>query len=58
MPYGFDNLNLLRIVAIAQPANKRSIRVMEKLGMHEEKISQDRQGIEVAYYAKLRIILG
>lgn len=49
--YGFEQLNLPRIVSIAQPANQRSIRVMSKLGMHFEKMSTDRRGIEVVYYA-------
>lgn len=52
MLYGFEDLNLLRIVSIAQPPNQRSIRVMEKLGMHFEKMSTDHRGIEVVYYAK------
>lgn len=56
MSYGFERLNLPKIVAIAQPLNQRSIRVMEKLGMHFEKISTDRSGIEVLYYAKLNSI--
>lgn len=54
MAYGFEQLNLPRIVAIAQPPNHRSIRVMEKLGMHFEKMSTDRRGIKVVYYAKNR----
>ncbi|GAB1543706.1 hypothetical protein NUACC21_63820 [Scytonema sp. NUACC21] len=52
MLYGFENLNLPRIVAIAQPPNLPSIRVMEKLKMHFEKMGTDRRGIEVVYYAK------
>lgn len=51
MSYGFERLNLPRIVSIAQPPNQRSIRVMEKLGMHFEKMSTDYRGIEVVYYA-------
>jgi [ribosomal protein S5]-alanine N-acetyltransferase len=54
MSYGFEQLNLPRIVSIAQPANQRSIRVMEKLGMHFEKMSTDRHSVEVVYYAKDR----
>jgi ribosomal-protein-alanine N-acetyltransferase len=54
MNYGFDHLKLTKIISIAQPANHRSIRVMEKLGMHFEKMSTDRHGIEVVYYAKDR----
>ncbi|MBD2460707.1 GNAT family N-acetyltransferase [Oscillatoria sp. FACHB-1407] len=52
MAYGFEQLNLPRIVAIAQPENQRSIRVMEKLGMQFEKMTVDRRGIDVVYYAK------
>lgn len=52
MLFGFERLNLPRIVSIAQPPNQRSIRVMEKLGMHFEKMSTDHRGIEVVYYAK------
>jgi RimJ/RimL family protein N-acetyltransferase len=52
MSYGFEHLNLQRIVSIAQPSNQRSIQVMEKLGMHFEKMSTDRRGIEVVYYAR------
>ncbi len=52
MSYGFEHLNLQRIVSIAQPSNQRSIQVMEKLGMHFEKMSTDRCGIEVVYYAR------
>ena len=36
--YGFETLGLKRIVAMALPENKGSIRVMEKLGMKFEKI--------------------
>jgi ribosomal-protein-alanine N-acetyltransferase len=32
--YGFDVLRLERLVAIAHPNNRASIRVMEKIGMH------------------------
>ncbi|HEY9897042.1 MAG TPA: GNAT family N-acetyltransferase [Candidatus Sericytochromatia bacterium] len=54
MSYGFERLTLPKIISIAQPVNQRSIRVMEKLGMHFEKMSTDRHGIEVVYYAKDR----
>ncbi len=33
MQYGKERLGLQQIVAVAQPANRASIRVMEKLGM-------------------------
>jgi len=45
------NLNLPRIVKGCTASNQRSIRVMEKLGMHFEKMSTDHR-IEVVYYAK------
>jgi RimJ/RimL family protein N-acetyltransferase len=34
--FGFEHIGLNRIVAIAQPANRASVRIMEKLGMHFE----------------------
>ena len=49
--YGFETIGLRRIVAIAQPANRASIRVMEKLGMRHEKNTLDRHGISVALYS-------
>jgi len=52
MKYGFEKLKLDRIVAIAQPPNKRSIRVMEKIGMEFIKMTKDRNGIDVVYYSK------
>ncbi len=38
LDYGFSELGLKRIIACAAPANKASIRVMEKLGMQFEKM--------------------
>lgn len=35
--YGFNTLNLSRLIAIIDPANTRSIRVAEKIGMQYEK---------------------
>ncbi|HEV2350332.1 MAG TPA: GNAT family N-acetyltransferase [Terriglobia bacterium] len=49
--YGFETIGLRRIVAIAQPANLASIRVMEKLGMRHEKNTVDRHGISVVLYS-------
>lgn len=49
--YGFETIGLQRIVAIAQPANLASIRVMEKIGMHCEKNTADRHGISVILYS-------
>jgi len=37
LAYGFEVSKLERIVAIAQPANRASIRVMEKIGMRYER---------------------
>jgi RimJ/RimL family protein N-acetyltransferase len=48
---GFERAGLQRIVAIAQPANTASIRVMRKLGMRFERLTESR-GIEVALYAR------
>jgi [ribosomal protein S5]-alanine N-acetyltransferase len=47
---GFERAGLRRIVAIAQPANTASIRIMRKLGMRFERTTQS-QGIPVALYA-------
>ena len=47
---GFDRAGLKRIVAIAQPANRASLRVMEKLGMHYEGDTQHK-GIAVVLHA-------
>jgi ribosomal-protein-alanine N-acetyltransferase len=38
LSYGFKHLGLERIVAVAEPENKGSWRIMEKCGMHFEKI--------------------
>lgn len=51
MQYGFDSFHFARLVAVAQPANRRSIRVMEKLGMTFEKLLTYK-GVEVVCYAK------
>jgi len=47
---GFERVGLERIVAIAQPANRASIHIMEKLGMRYEGLGQPR-GIPVVMYA-------
>ena len=39
LSYGFDNLKLKKIIAIAFKENKASIRVMEKIGMQFDKIA-------------------
>jgi RimJ/RimL family protein N-acetyltransferase len=40
LEYGRDHLGLKRIVAVTQPANDGSIRVLEKLGLRYEKMVQ------------------
>jgi RimJ/RimL family protein N-acetyltransferase len=47
---GFERAGLSRIVAIAQPANGASIRIMEKLGMRYERAYHHR-GVSVELYA-------
>ena len=49
--YGFDTFRFDRLIAVAQPANLRSIRLMEKLGMTFEK-PLTYKGVEVVCYAK------
>ena len=51
MQYGFDTFGFERVISVAQPANHRSIRVMEKLGMILEK-RFIHKGTEVVCYAK------
>lgn len=36
LKYGFEEMNLHRIIATCQPQNKPSYRVMEKIGMRRE----------------------
>jgi [ribosomal protein S5]-alanine N-acetyltransferase len=36
--YGLERVNFPRIVATVSPANKASIRVLEKIGMHSERV--------------------
>ena len=47
---GFERIGLERIVAIAQPANTRSVGIMRKLGMRFERMANPR-GIPVVLYA-------
>jgi RimJ/RimL family protein N-acetyltransferase len=47
---GFARVGLSRIVAIAQPANIASIRIMLKLGMRYERMT-DPYGVPVALYS-------
>lgn len=50
LEYGFENKNLDRIVALADPANTGSWRIMEKLGMNFEK-TVVHHGFECKFYA-------
>ena len=50
LAYGFEVANLERIVAIAQSANRDSLRVMEKLGMRFEREALHK-GVRVVLYA-------
>lgn len=51
--YGFEEIGLPRIVAVALPANTASWRVMQKLGMSFEK-NAHHYGFDVVYYAMNR----
>ena len=53
LKFGFDKLNLDRIIAIAMPENTGSRRVMEKLGMRYEK-NGTYFGFDHAFYAITR----
>jgi ribosomal-protein-alanine N-acetyltransferase len=48
--YGFDELKVNRIVAIARPENVGSYRVMEKVGMKYERDAHY-YNVDVVYYA-------
>lgn len=49
--YGFERLNLEKIIAIAMKENKASIRVMEKVGMQFDKYAPyDPGGEDVVWY--------
>ena len=52
MSYGFNVLHLPKIVARLQIPNKKSVRVMEKLGTRFDKFSKDRHGIDIVCYVK------
>jgi len=49
----FTRVGLRRVVAIAQPGNRASVRVMEKLGMRFEAVRVHR-GVEVVMYGVTR----
>jgi RimJ/RimL family protein N-acetyltransferase len=50
MQYGFDTFRFDRLVSVAHPSNRRSLRVIEKLGMTFEK-RFIHKGTEVVCYA-------
>jgi RimJ/RimL family protein N-acetyltransferase len=50
LEYGFTKAGLERIVALAYPENVASWRIMEKLGMHFEKI-KNHHGVDCKLYA-------
>ena len=49
--YGFETLGFQRVIASARPENARSIRVMEKMGMHSIGLSLNDKGRPVPHYA-------
>lgn len=53
MRYAFDQLKLERLIALVRPKNERSIRVLEKLGMHREHRFMHR-GEDMLKYARAR----
>ena len=53
MALAFERYGLDRITAIAQPPNRASIRIMEKLGMRFERVHRDGPP-QVVLYAKSR----
>lgn len=57
LQYGFDNLHLPRVIAIAHPDNTASINIMKKLGMKFEEFTDGRalglivQDVPIALYS-------
>ena len=51
LQYGFETLGFCRVIASARPENARSIRVMEKMGMHSIGLSLNPNGRPVPHYA-------
>lgn len=51
MQYGFRRWDFPRLISVAQPENKPSLRIMEKLGMEFER-SFEHEGFEVVCYSK------
>ncbi len=51
--YGFDTLNLSKIIGLVLPANQKSIRVLKKLGLtYESEIIED--GVKAYMYSILK----
>lgn len=51
LTYGFDSLNIRKIIAIALKENKASIRVMEKVGMEFDKLAPYEPGsVDAVWY--------
>jgi RimJ/RimL family protein N-acetyltransferase len=51
--YGRDVVGLRRVVAITDPENEASIRVLEKLGMrYEKKVRLSKDGEEISLYGR------
>lgn len=50
LDYGFQRWNFPRLISVAQPENKASLRVMEKLGMQFEQ-AFSHEGLPVVRYA-------
>jgi RimJ/RimL family protein N-acetyltransferase len=53
MQYGFETLNLERIIGLVEPDNTASVRVLEKLGLHHAGMI-DYRGSSVAKYVRTR----
>ena len=54
LEYGFETLDLSRVISVADPPNVRSISVMRKLGMrfdHEREIEEEGQVFPVVVYS-------
>ena len=53
LAYGFNELNLEKIIAIAMKENIGSIRVMEKIGMQFDKLAPYEEGSEDAIWYQI-----
>ncbi len=54
LKYGFEEIKLDRIIAIAKPENIASVRVIQKIGMKYEKDAHF-YNVDVVYYALERV---